>query len=135
MNNVILMGRLCRDPEVRYTSGESSMAVARYTLAVDRRVKAGTEAKTDFIGCVSFGKTAEHIEKYWRKGMKMLATGRIMTGSYEKDGTRHYTTDIVVDSVEFTETKRAEGNGSSGPVSEDGFMNIPEGLDEELPFE
>ena len=142
MNKVILMGRLTRDPEVRYSQGERSMAIARYTLAVDRRFKReGDQQTADFIGCVAFGRAGEFAEKYFRKGTKVLVTGRIQTGSYEKDGQRVYTTDVVVEEQEFAESK-ASGQDSSyqqaaaTPSSAvgDGFMNIPEGLEEELPF-
>ena len=142
MNKVILMGRLVRDPEVRYSQGETSTAIARYTLAVDRRFKReGDQQTADFIGCVAFGRAGEFAEKYFRKGTKVLVTGRIQTGSYEKDGQRVYTTDVVVEEQEFAESK-ASGQDSSyqqaaaTPSSAvgDGFMNIPEGLEEELPF-
>ena len=145
MNRVILMGRLTRDPEIRYSQGESATAVARYTLAVDRRFnRNGDENNADFIGCVAFGKQAEFAERYLHKGIKMLVTGRIQTGSYtNKDGVRVYTTDVVVEDQEFAESKNANpGQGGSysapnrpEPVSVgDGFMNIPDGIDEELPF-
>lgn len=145
MNKVILVGRLTRDPEVRYSQGESSTAVARYTLAVDRRFKRqGDEQTADFIGCVSFGKLAEFAERYLKQGTKVVACGRIQTGSYtNKEGQKVYTTDVVLDEVEFAESKNASG-GDSGyqPARRpepsqavgDGFMNIPDGIDEELPF-
>ncbi len=146
MNRVILMGRLTRDPEVRYSQGENSTAIARYTLAVDRRFnRNGDENNADFIGCVAFGRQAEFAEKYLRKGVKMLVTGRIQTGSYtNKNGVRVYTTDVVVEDQEFAESKNAgsgqeggyrAGNSRPEPASVgDGFMNIPDGIDEELPF-
>ncbi|MGN1171058.1 MAG: single-stranded DNA-binding protein [Lachnospiraceae bacterium] len=145
MNRVILMGRLTRDPEVRYSQGENATAIARYTLAVDRRFnRNGDENNADFIGCVAFGRQAEFAEKYLRKGVKMLITGRIQTGSYtNKDGVRVYTTDVVVEDQEFAESKNASGSSEGGysapnrpePASAgDGFMNIPDGIDEELPF-
>jgi len=145
MNKVILMGRLTRDPEVRYSSGANSMAVARFTLAVDRRFRRDGEATADFINCVSFGKTAEFAEKYFRQGLKVLVTGRIQTGSYtNRDGQKVYTTDVVVEEQEFAESKNSSGGdggytggGSSMPQPSgagDGFMNIPDGIDEELPF-
>ena len=149
MNKVILMGRLTRDPEVRYSQGENAMAVARYTLAVDRRVSRNNqngEPTADFIQCVAFGRSGEFAEKYFRKGMKVVVTGRIQTGSYtNKDGQRVYTTDVVVEDQEFAESKAAsQSNGVGGgfaPVDRpspsdagDGFMNIPDGIDEELPF-
>lgn len=145
MNKVILMGRLVRDPEVRYSQGENATAVARYTLAVDRRFNRNNgEESADFIGCVAFGKSAEFAEKYLHKGTKLLVTGRIQTGSYtNKDGARVYTTDVVVEDQEFAESKNASSaneGGYSAPVRtantsiSDGFMNIPDGIDEELPF-
>ena len=144
MNKVILMGRLTRDPEVRYGAGENSTAVARYTIAVDRRFKRDGERNTDFIGCVAFGRNAEFAEKYLRQGTKIVLTGRIQTGSYtNRDGQKVYTTDIVVEEQEFAESKAAAaGNGGQGNYSRassassdaDGFMNIPDGIDDELPF-
>ena len=145
MNKVILMGRLTRDPEVRYSQGENATAVARFTLAVDRRFRRD-DASTDFIGCVAFGRNAEFIEKYFRQGTKALITGRIQTGSYtNRDGQKVYTTDVVVEDQEFAESKNASGASDSGfaPVSRpqpsaaigDGFMNIPDGVEDEgLPF-
>lgn len=146
MNKVILMGRLTRDPEVRYSQGENATAVARYTLAVDRRFnRNGDENTADFIGCVAFGRAAEFAEKYFRKGIKIAITGRIQTGSYtNKDGVRVYTTEVVVEDQEFAESKNSAGNadnngfapaGRPAPAAAgDGFMNIPDGIDEELPF-
>ncbi|MGE9976886.1 single-stranded DNA-binding protein [Coprococcus catus] len=143
MNKVILMGRLTRDPEVRYGAGENSTAVARYTIAVDRRFKRGGEQSADFIGCVAFGRNAEFAEKYLRQGTKIVLTGRIQTGSYtNRDGQKVYTTDIVVEEQEFAENKAAASNGGQGnysrpsaaPSDADGFMNIPDGIDDELPF-
>lgn len=139
MNKVILMGRLTRAPEVRYSQGDTPTAIARYTMAVDRRTRKDGEASADFISCVAFGKSAEFAEKYLRKGTKLVVTGRIQTGSYtNKDGAKVYTTDVVVEDQEFAESKAAaSGNqeGNSQPAaSGDGFMNIPEGMDEELPF-
>lgn len=145
MNKVILMGRLTRDPEVRYSSGDSQTAVARYTLAVDRRFRRDGDSQTaDFIGCVAFGRQAEFAEKYLRKGIKIAATGRIQTGSYtNKDGQKVYTTDVVIEEQEFAESKNASGENagfvpadrpSPSSVAGDGFMNIPDGIDEELPF-
>lgn len=147
MNKVILMGRLTRDPEVRYSQGESATAVARYTLAVDRRFnRNGDENSADFIQCVAFGRSGEFAEKYFRKGLKVLVTGRIQTGSYtNKDGVKVYTTDVVVEDQEFAESKNSSagsdggftggGNRSQQPQGAgDGFMNIPDGIDEELPF-
>ena len=140
MNKVILMGRLTREPEVRYSQGESSMAIARFSLAVDRRFKRDGEASADFISCVAFGKQAEFIERYLHQGTKIVAEGRIQTGSYtNKDGQKVYTTDVVVENCEFAESKNSAGGNefaSARPeptgASGDGFMNIPE--DEGLPF-
>ena len=145
MNKVILMGRLTRDPEVRYSQGENASAVARYSLAVDRRFKRDGEQSTDFINCVAFGKTAEFAERYLRQGTKLLVTGRIQTGSYtNRDGVKVYTTDVVVEEQEFAESKAAGGASNAtyqasptpAPSTDigDGFMNIPDGIDEELPF-
>ena len=146
MNRVILMGRLTRDAEIRYSQGESSTAIARFSLAVDRRFrKEGDEQTADFINCVAFGRTAEFMERFGRKGTKFVAEGRIQTGSYtNKDGQRVYTTDVVVESVEFAESKSATSGSDGGftpadrpspsQAAGDGFMNIPDGIDEELPF-
>lgn len=143
MNKVILMGRLTRDPEVRYGAGENSTAVARYTIAVDRRFKRDGEQNADFIGCVAFGRNAEFAEKYLRQRTKIVLTGRIQTGSYtNRDGQKVYTTDIVVEEQEFAESKAATaGNGGQNNYSRpaaaadaEGFMNIPDGIDDELPF-
>ena len=146
MNKVILMGRLTRDPEVRYSQGENATAVARYTLAVDRRYNRNNdEQSADFISCVAFGRNGEFAEKYLRKGTKIAATGRIQTGSYtNKDGVRVYTTEVVIEEQEFAESKNSSSAGTGGftggnnaPAMQDagdGFMNIPDGIDEELPF-
>ncbi|MCI9123879.1 MAG: single-stranded DNA-binding protein [Eubacterium sp.] len=167
MNKVILMGRLTRDPEIRYSQGEQATAVAKYTLAVDRRFvrnNGGENQQTaDFISCVAFGRAAEFAERFLRKGIKIAVTGRIQTGSYvRQDGQKVYTTDVVVEDHEFAESKNASaeytGNmGNAGNMShmgntggmgsgyvpadrpmpsaaDDGFMNIPDGIDEELPF-
>ena len=153
MNKVILMGRLTRDPDVRYSQGESATAVARYTLAVDRRFRRDGDASADFIGCVAFGRQAEFAEKYLRQGKKIAITGRIQTGSYtNREGQKVYTTDVVVEEQEFAESKAAAGEHAGGFQSQqnqanpfqsapapsaaagDGFMNIPDGIDEELPF-
>lgn len=146
MNKVILMGRLVRDPEIRYSNGENAMAIARFTLAVDRRFKRDGEQKSDFISCISFGKNGEFAEKYLKKGIKLVVTGRIQTGSYtNRDGQKVYTTDVVVEEQEFAESKKvSEASSGSGqsprqspgyPESGDnGFMNIPDDIDEELPF-
>ena len=157
MNKVILMGRLTRDPEVRYTQGDNPLAIARYSLAVDRRQARsnnGDEQTADFINCVAFGRTAEFAERYLRKGTKIAVTGRIQTGSYtNKDGVKVYTTEVVIEDHEFCESRNSSGNdggfngsnggfggfggGNAAPAPSgagDGFMNIPDGIDEELPF-
>ena len=158
MNKVILMGRLTRDPDIRYSQGENPQAVARYTLAVDRRFRRQDQDQTaDFISCVAFGRQAEFAEKYLKQGTKIALTGRIQTGSYTRnDGTKVYTTDVIVEEQEFAESKNASAqNGGSSwqsapapapapaqpapaapqpDLSADGFMNIPDGIDEELPF-
>ena len=152
MNKVVLVGRLTRDPEVRYSQGDSATAVARYTVAVDRRFKRDNEPTADFIPCVVFGRSAEFAEKYFRQGMRVSVSGRIQTGSYtNKDGVRVYTTEVIVEEQEFAES-RAESEANRGsfqynnaPASQtpasapsmdagDGFINIPDGIDEELPF-
>ena len=131
MNKIILMGRLTRDPEVRYSQGENSAAIARYTLAVNRIFKRDGETEADFINCVAFGRAAEFAEKYFQKGSRILISGRIQTGSYtNKEGRKVYTTDVVVEEQEFTESKSKE----SPKTESDGFMDIPDGIDEELPF-
>lgn len=141
MNKVILMGRLTRDPEVRYSQG-SNVAIARYTLAVDRRFRREGEATADFINCLALGKAAEFTEKYFRQGMRVTICGRIQTGSYtNRDGQKVYTTEAVVEEQEFAESKNKSGAQDNTqptpppmPESSDGFMNIPDGIDEELPF-
>lgn len=142
MNKVILMGRLTREPEVRYSQGDNASAVARFSLAVDRRFKKDGDQTADFINCVAFGKTAEFIEKYGHKGTKFVVEGRIQTGNYtNKDGQKIYTTDVVVEQVEFAESKNTSGEGSTADSTSNNsastdtsFMNIPDGIDEELPF-
>lgn len=149
MNKVILMGRLTRDPNVKYTAGDNPMAIARYTLAVDRCFKRENEATADFISCIAFGKAAEFAEKYFRQGIRIVVSGRIQTGSYtNRDGNKVYTTDVVVEEQEFAESKAVSDShvgqvasmGAPAPTptpsmaSADGFMNIPDGIDEELPF-
>lgn len=138
MNSVQLVGRFTRDPEVRYTDGGST--IVRFSLAVDRRYKSENGPTADFPNCVAFGKTAEFIEKYFHKGMRMGCQGRIQTGSYtNNDGQKVYTTDVVVESCEFVEAKASqqseENNDGFGPADENGFMNIPADIDEELPFD
>ena len=146
MNKVVLMGRLTKDPEVRYSQSDSPVAVARYTLACDRRFKRDGEPSADFIPCVSFGKQGEVVEKYFRKGMRVAVSGRIQTRSSENgEGRRVYVTEVVVEEQEFAESKsssddyrreqsRSNGGFSMGSDPGDGFMNIPDGIDEELPF-
>ena len=150
MNKAILMGRLTRDPEVRYTSGENSLAIARYTLAVDRKIRKDGDATADFIPCVVFGRSAEFVEKYFRKGLKIAIVGHVQTGSYtNRDGQNVYTTEVVVEDQEFAESKNSAASNDGGyngggynsaparpqpAAATDGFMNIPDGIDEELPF-
>lgn len=155
MNKVILMGRLTRDPDIRYSNGENALAIARFTLAVDRRFNRREEQTADFISCKAFGKQAEFVERFLRQGIKVAASGRIETGSYtNRDGQRVYTTEVILDEIEFAESKAANdaarggmnmGGGYQsapgpapvpGPADAigDGFMNIPDGIDEELPF-
>lgn len=151
MNKVILMGRLTADPEVRYSNGSDPVCVARFRLAVDRRYKREGEQSADFINCVAFGKSGEHVEKYYRKGIKVTIAGRIQTGSYtDRDGRKVYTTDVVVEEQEFAESKSASAQGQSGggqaqnhgagagssyQTDADGFMYVPDGVgDDELPF-
>lgn len=136
MNRVILMGRLTKNPEIKYAGKENDMAVARYTLAVNRRYKREGEQEADFISCVTFGKSAEFAQKYLRKGIRIVISGRISTGNYkDKDGKTIYTTDVIVEEHEFAQNK--ESNPSSETEKEagndsDGFMNVPD--DEEIPF-
>ena len=161
MNKVVLMGRLTRDPDVRYSQGETPLAIARYTLAVDRRFKRNGEQDADFINCVAFGRQGEFAEKYMKQGTKIVISGRIQTGSYtNRDGVKVYTTDVVVEEQDFAESKAAASSYTGGyqqqggyanapepqvapaPTSRpapseavsDGFMTIPEGIEEELPF-
>ena len=147
MNKVILMGRLTRNPDVRYSQGEKATCVARYTLAVDRRFRRDGEQDADFIRCVAFGRQGEFAEKYLKQGTKIVISGRIQTGSYtNRDGVKVYTTDIIVEEQEFAESKNAAAsNGSDNfsggerptpsAASGDGFMNIPAGIEDELPFQ
>ena len=142
MNKVILVGRLTRDPEMRYSQGETSLAIARYTLAVDRRGRRDDQQSADFISCVAFGKAGEWAEKWLRKGIKIAIIGRIQTGSYidRETGKKVYTTDVIIEEQEFAESKAAsEGNSQNQQRQQeqsagDGFMNIPDGIDDELPF-
>ena len=145
MNKVILMGRLTRDPEIRYSQGNDQMAIARYTLAVDRRFNRNGDQTADFINCVAFGCSAEFAEKYLKQGTKIVATERIQTGSYtNKDGNKVYTTDVVIEDQEFAESKgspssdggsyQPAGRPSPANASAEGFMSIPEGIEDDLPF-
>ena len=143
MNKVILIGRLTRDPEIRYSQGASSTAVGSFSIAVDRRFKRDGEPDADFFDCTAFGKQAEFTEKYLRQGTKIAISGRIQTGSYKnRDGQTVYTTDVVVEEQEFAESKASQGNTSEqqpkpspyGPADKDGFMSLPEDCCEELPF-
>ena len=134
MNKTLLIGRTTKDPDIRYTQSEQPMTIARFNLAVDRRFKKEGEQSADFISCVAFGKTAEFIEKYVFKGTKIAVEGRIQTGSYtNKDGNKVYTTDVVVEQVEFAESKT--DSKSAAKESNDDFMNVADELDDEgLPF-
>ena len=153
MNKVILMGRLTRDPEVRYSQGANQTAVARFSVAVDRRFKREGEPDADFFNCTCFGKQAEFVERYLRKGVKVVLTGRVQNDNYtNKDGQMVYSVRIMVEEIEFAESKRAQGGNGDGSYNGgsynrggftgsapatgagDGFMNIPDGIDEELPF-
>lgn len=147
MNKVVLMGRLTKDPSVRYSQGENPLAVARFTLAVDRRFRrqseGGDDQTADFISCVAFGKQGEFVEKYAHKGTKFALSGRIQTGRYtNKDGQTVYTTDVVVEEIEFAESKASQNasegtgpsQGSAPSGADDGFMNVPDEIDEDLPF-
>ena len=150
MNKVILMGRLTRDPDIRYTQGQDQTCIARFTLAVDRGRKREGQVNADFPSCVAFGKIGEFVEKWIRKGTKVAVTGRLQTGSYtNRDGVKIYTTDVVIESMEFAESKAASSGSATantaaahaqdpqpaeGDAGIDGFMNIPDGIDEELPF-
>lgn len=143
MNKVILMGRLTKDPEIRYSQGANgSTATARYSLAVDRKFKQEGQPNADFINCIAFGKLGEFAEKYLHKGTKIAVVGRIQTGSYtNKDGQKVYTTDVVVEEQEFAESKNSSGSnnggGNAGQVQNNSggdFMHIPDGIESELPF-
>ena len=137
MNRVILCGRLVRDPDIRYSQGQNSMCVAKFTLACDRRYKKENEQTADFISCIAFGKTGEFIEKYVIKGTKLMVEGRWQTGSYtNKEGQKIYTNDCVIDGVEFAESKKAAADEPTTPPSapDDDFMNLAEGIDDEMPF-
>lgn len=129
MNKVILMGRLTRDPEVRYSQSDPNMAVSKYTLAVDRMVRRGGERGADFIRCTAFGSRAEFAEKYLRKGIKIVISGRLQTGSYnDSEGRKVYTTEVIIDSQEFAESRREAADDGNG------YMELPDGIDDDLPF-
>ena len=136
MNKVLLVGRFTKDPEIKYAN--SGLTIASFNVAVDRKYKKEGEQSADFISCKAFGKTAEFIEKYFHKGMRIGIEGRIQTGSYQKDdGTKVYTTDVVCDGVEFVESKSSDGSEPKAKQEEqqaDDFVNVPDGIDEELPF-
>ena len=150
MNKIILMGRLTRDPEIRYSQNENSTAIARFSLAVDRRFKRQGDAEADFFNCTAFGKQGEFVERYLKQGTKILLTGRIQNDNYtNKDGQKVYSVQVIAEEIEFAESKAAAGNnagfdGGSGyqqasrpqpaQAADDGFMNIPDGIEEELPF-
>ncbi len=135
MNKVILVGRFTKDPELKYGGQNNDMAVMKFSLAVDRKYKKDSEQTADFPNCIAFGKTAEFISKYFKKGNKIAIEGRIQTGSYtNKEGQKVYTTDIAVEDVEFVESKKDTDNTPAPQPDDDGFMNIPDGIDEELPF-
>lgn len=146
MNKVVLVGRLTRDPKVRYSQGDNVTAVARYTLAVDRRFKRDNEPTADFIPCITFGQAAEFVEKYFRQGMRVSVSGRIRTGSYiNRENRKVYYTEVVIEEQEFAESRRESEPNKPTPrqqerpettpdIDENGFMNIPEGINEELPF-
>lgn len=141
MNKIILLGRLCRDPEIRYSQGEQSMAIASFSIAVNRRFQKQGEAEADFFNCTAFGKQAEFVEKYLKQGTKILLSGRIQNNNYtNKEGQKVYSVQVMVEEIEFAESKAA--SASSGTPTQgqepipntDGFMNIPDSLEEELPF-
>ena len=136
MNKVILMGRLARDPDIRYSQGANTTCVARYTLAVDRKFKQEGQPTADFINCIAFGKLGEFAEKYLHKGVKIAVTGRIQTGSYKnKDGNTVYTTDVVVEEQEFCESKsQSNSQPQTAPSNDNSWMNIPDGVEDSLPF-
>lgn len=141
MNKVILIGRLTREPEIRYSQGQNSMAVARYTLAVDRRYKRDGDPTADFFNCTAFDKNAEFVERYLHKGMKIAIVGRIQNDNYtDRNGNKVYSVQIFVDEHEFCESKAAgqdeqtNRQETNNGLDSDGFMNIPDGIDEELPF-
>jgi single-strand binding protein len=142
MNKIMLMGRLTRDPETRYSQGESQFAIARFSLAVDRRFKRQGEPDADFFNCTAFGKQGEFVEKYLKQGTKILLSGRVQNDNYtNKNGEKVYSVQIIAEEIEFAESKASQGGGGFQPVqpdptqaADDGFLNIPNGIEEELPF-
>ena len=142
MNKIMLMGRLTRDPETRYSQGESQFAIARFSLAVDRRFKRQGEPDADFFNCTAFGKQGEFVEKYLKQGTKILLSGRVQNDNYtNKNGENVYSVQIIAEEIEFAESKASQGGGGFQPVqpdptqaADDGFLNIPNGIEEELPF-
>ena len=139
MNKVILMGRLTRDPEVRVSTGNGNTVIGRFSIAVDRRFKKEGQAEADFFNCTTFGKQAEFVEKYLHKGTKVVVVGSVQNDNYtNKEGQQVYSVQIMVDEVEFAESKNSSNQntpaGVSAPVQNDGFLNIPDGIEEELPF-
>ncbi len=135
MNKVILMGRLTKDPDVRWSTGDNPQAIARYTLAVDRRFKREGQQEADFISCIAFGKQGEFADKYLKKGTKIAIVGRLQTGSYtNREGHKVYTTDVVVEEHEFAESKGKSQDKPKEKPSDDGFMNIPDNIEDEMPF-
>ena len=136
MNKFLGIGRLTRDPDIKYTQANEPLTIARYTLAVDRRFKKDEQQNADFISCVAFGRNGEFAEKYLKQGTKVAIVGHIQTGSYtDKNGNKVYTTDVVVDEQEFAESKKQDAQQDEQPaVSNDGFMNVPDGIEADLPF-
>lgn len=135
MNKVILTGRLTRDPEVRYSQGDNPLCIAKFSLAVNRKYAKDGEQNADFLNCTAFGKTGEFVEKYFRKGMKADIEGRLQTGSYEKDGVKHYTTDVIIEGIEFGESKKAGSeNADAKATGNEDFMSVPENAEDALPF-
>ena len=144
MNKIILMGRLTRDPETRYSQGENQTAIARFSLAVDRRFKRQGDAEADFFNCTAFGRQAEFVEKYLKQGTKILLTRRVQNDNYtNRNGEKVYSVQIIAEEIEFAESRNAQGNAGASfqnampnPVqaADDGFLNIPNGIEEELPF-
>ena len=136
MNKIILMGRLTKDPEVRYTQGENSIAIASFSLAVNRKFKKEGEPEADFFNCTAFGRLGEFVEKYLKQGAKILLVGRVQNNNYtNKEGQKVYGVQIMADEIEFAESKKQDAAGENAPlVTKDGFFNIPQGMEEEMPF-